>query len=196
MKWSRAVHHVELAAQGCAHVAGLASAIVPLTVSQLWVLGELLGPPQDVESITLALVVDLPVAEVSWLSEPHGSDHWLAMARLSNSPIVRRWRSAHAPVWNHAIVGPLMVWDSDSGEQEGALDALREGRGAAAGLPEPLPEQRRARLLDELGVSFGALRARTLAYEQRRWGKGSLEPAADALWQASTGYLDVLAATS
>jgi hypothetical protein len=50
----------------------------------------------------------------------------------------------------------------------------------------------RHRLDDELTVSLRALRGQTRSYEDRRWSPGKLEPAADALWRASDGYLDML----
>ena len=42
---------------------------------QLWAVGEVLGPPQDLEWITVALSVDLPVAEVPWWTVPLGRGH-------------------------------------------------------------------------------------------------------------------------
>jgi hypothetical protein len=190
MKWARAVHHVESLSQTCADMATRPPSIFPLRVTQLWAVGDILGPPCDLETVTVALCVDLPVDEVPWWSEPPGAQHWSNATRLAKNPVLPWWRSAHAPVWNHRIVRPVLVWD-ENGVGEDALAALREGRGETVRPPAPAPDRLRARLHDELAVSLRALRACTQAYEDRRWNPGRLEPVADALWRASDGYLDV-----
>lgn len=193
MKWSRAVHHVESLAQQCARMA-TPSPIFQLRVTGLWVVGDLLGEPRDLETVTVALVVDLPVDDVAWWTEPPGAGHWANATRLATAPVLAWWRSAHAPVWNHRIERPALVWDTVEGIREQTLAALRDGRGLDVCTEAPTAEALRHRLRDELAVSRHALRACTDAYEQRRWKPGKLGPVADALWRASDGYLDVLAA--
>ncbi len=194
MKWSRAVHHVEALAQSCAEMASSPASIFPLRVTALWVCGDILGPATDLEHVTVALCLDLPAADVAWWSEPPGSQHWANATRLAQSPVLAWWRSAHAPVWNHRVERPALVWDGEQGLREDTLAALRAGRGEDFRLAAPQPAQLRDRLLAELAVSLAALRATTAGYEQRRWSPGKLIPHADALFRASDGYLDVLAA--
>jgi hypothetical protein len=191
MKWARAVHHLESLSQTCADIATRSSSIFPLRVTQLWAVGDILGPPRDVETVTVALCVDLPLDEVAWLSEPPGSQHWSNAARLNKNPVLVWWRSAHGPVWNHRIDRPALVWDDTDGIMQDTLTALREGRGESVRPTGPTPDQLRTRLQDELKVSLRALRGCTQAYEDRRWSPGKLEPVADALWRAGDGYLDV-----
>lgn len=196
MKWVRAVHHVESLAQACAEMVTRPASIFPLRVSQLWAVGEILGPRRDdLESVTVALCVDLPSDAVPWLSEPRGAQHWANATRLAQNPVVALWRSVHAPVWNHDIDRPVLVWDEADGVREEVLAALRDGRGESLRPPAPAPGELRARLEDELAVSLRALRVCTKDYEDRRWSPGKLEPIADALWRASNGYLEVLDAT-
>jgi hypothetical protein len=114
------------------------------------------------------------------------------MTRLAKNPVRVWWRSARAPVWNHRIVHPLLVWDTQQGLIEEAISALREGQGAAAGLAAPSSIELGLRLGDELTISRSTLRARTADYEAKRWGRAKLEPTADALWLAADGYLDLL----
>ena len=192
MKWTRAVHHLEALAQTCADMASRPASIFPLRVTQLWAAGDVLGAPRDLEVVTVALCVDLPVDEVPWLSEPPGSAHWASATRLSKQPVLPLWRSVRAPAWNHHIHRPVLLWDDTAGIAEDALAAVHDGSSERVRLPAPTPEELRARLDDELTVSLGALRTRTRAYEDRRWAPGRLEPTADALWQGSNGYLDVL----
>lgn len=195
MKWSTAVQHVAALAAACAERA-VAPPIIPLRVTQLWAAGDILGPPRDLDVVTVALCVDLPVADVPWWSIPPAGEAWANSTRLSKNPILPWWRSAHAPVWNHRIVRPLLVWDQRTGVDEGSLTALREGRGLAAGLPEPTAAQLADRLRDELTLSLAALQARTREYDERRWSPGRLESIADPLHRAADGYLDVLDALS
>ena len=192
VKWSRAVHHLESLAQSCAHMATQPTAIFPLRVTQMWAVGDILGPERDLDVVTVALCVDLAVEEVAWWSEPTGAQHWANASRLAKNPILPWWRSAHGPVWNHRIDRPALVWEDDAtGVREETLAAVREGRGEEFRIPAPTAEELRTRLQDELRVSLQALRARTQEYEDRRWRPGRLEQAADALWRASGGYLDI-----
>jgi hypothetical protein len=164
-----------------------------LTVTQLWAVGDILGPQRDLDWVTVAICVDLPPDDVAWWTEPKGAQHWENAARLAKNPILAWWRSAHAPVWNHRIVRPALVWDAD-GVREDVLSALRDGRAESVRTDAPSEAELAARLQDELALSRKALAAATAEYDQRRWGPGKLEPYADALWRASDGYLDVLAA--
>jgi hypothetical protein len=190
------VHHLEALAQTCAEMADKPSSIFPLRVVQLWAVGDILGAARDVESITVALAVDLPVDDVPWLGEPPGAQHWAYATRLAKNPIAYLWRSVHAPVWNHYIDRPALVWDSTDGMAEQTLTALRDGRGDSIRPPAPAEDELRTRLDDELRVSLRSLRGRNRDYDERRWKPGKLEPVADALWRASDGYLDVLEAMS
>ena len=191
MKWARAVHHVDSLARTCADMATRPVSIFPLRVTQLWVMGGILGHPHDVELVDVALCVDLPVEEVAWLTEPHGSGHWANATRLAQSPIVVFWRSAHAPVWNHRIERPALVWDDVDGVREETLAALGDGEGESVRIGAPTDEEFRIRIERELAVSFDVLRRCTEEYARRRWAPGKLTPIADALWRASEGYLDV-----
>lgn len=191
VKWTRAVHHLESLAHSCADMATRPASIFPLRVTQLWAVGDILGPAQDLDLVTVALCVDLSVEEVAWWSEPAGAQHWSNATRLAKSPILPWWRSGHGPVWNHRIDRPALVWDDVAGVREEALAAVREGRGESVRIAAPSAEELRTRLQAELSVSRQALRARTQEYENQRWRPGRLEPSADALWRASNGYLDI-----
>jgi hypothetical protein len=196
VNWARAVHHVEAAAEECQRLHGLPPVSVPVQVTQLWAIGDVLGQPRDLEVVTVALSVDLPVDEVPWRSQPPAAEHLLKMTRLPKNPVRVRWRSARAPVWNHEIRRPLLVWEASIGLIEEAIMALGQGHGEAAGLPDPTPEELTARVERELAISLAALRARAADYEARQWGPTKLGPTADALWHAAEGYLDLLDARS
>ena len=155
----------------------------------------MLTSQDDLDSVPVVLAVDLPADEVAWLCSPAGAKHWSHATGLSKNPVVAIWRSTRVPLWNHRIRGPLLIWDESGGVHADALAALRNGTAGTLRLPEPAPDELASRLEAELAVSLRALRSTTAAYEQRRFSPGKPEPVADALWRASAGYLDVLAAT-
>jgi hypothetical protein len=192
MKWERAVHHVEELARKCGEMDGLPRSIHPLRVTRLWVFGDLLDEPRELGNVSVALAVDLRVDEVPWLSEPAGSRQWANATRLAKNPVNARWRSASAPIWNHRIDRPVLVWDATGGVVEEALVALKKGSSDSVRLPAPADDELRARLDDELAVSLHALRGRASVYADRRWSPGKLETIADPLWRAGEGYLDIL----
>jgi len=192
MKWSRAVHHLEELASECARMAELPTTIFPLQVTALWAYSDVLTSQDDLDCLRVVLTVDLPVEAVAWFCPPSGAEHWSHATHLAKNPIVTMWRSTRAPVWNHDIRGPLLIWDGINGVAVEALSALRDGTAEALRLPEPSAEELRTRVEAELEVSLRNLESITAAYEERRFSRGKLEPVADALWQASAGYLDVL----
>jgi hypothetical protein len=194
MKWTRAVHHLEELANACADLAQRPESIFPLRVTALWTFGELLDSRADLGFVHVVLAADLPVDAVAWFCPPAGAEHWSHATRLSKNPIVAMWRSTRAPLWNHHIRGPLLIWDETSGIATNALSALRDGTVDALRLPEPTEDEMHSRLEAELAVSLRALRSATAAYDRRRFVAGKLQPAADALWRASAGYLDVIEA--
>jgi hypothetical protein len=192
VKWTRAIQHLDALADTCADMATRPATIQPLRVVQLWAVGEVLGGERDMDVVTVALVVDLPVDDVPWLSEPPGAQHWANATRLAKNPVRPLWRSVHAPVWNHRIDRPALLWDVENGRAEATLKALHAGRGDDVRLPKPAPDEIRSRLDDDFDVSLRALRGAVHTYADRRWAPGKLTPLADTLWLVSEGYLDLL----
>jgi len=194
MKRSRALHHLHALAEACATMAGRSSSIFPLQVIGLWAAGEVLEHVDGVEVLVVAPQVDLPPEATPWLCAPPGAIHWAHAVRLPKLPIVAHWRSVHAPVWNHELVRPLLVWSAQDGIHEPALAALAgPGPGALDALRDsvPTPGRLRARLAQELLVAQAAVRERSADYQRRRWSPGKLEPVADALADAVQGWLDL-----
>jgi hypothetical protein len=192
VKWSRAVHHLEQLAETCTEMLGRPSDIYRIRVRQLWTFGELLGPVHDLDWVPVALAIDLPVDQVAWLTEPVGAEHWANSTRLNRNPFTVRWRSVHAPVWNHDIDRPAMFWDADNGIAEPVLAALRAGEGERVRAAAPSAAEFGARMAEESATSLAAVRRCTETYTDRRWKPGKLTPMADALWLANMGYLDAL----
>jgi hypothetical protein len=194
MKWSRAVHHLEELADVCADMSGRPATIFPLRVTQLWTYSDVLTSHDDLDALRVVLAVDLPIDDVPWFCAPVGADHWSHATAMSKNPVVAMWRSTRAPVWNHHIQRPLLIWDESVETTSDVLSAIRNGTAEALRLPQPTPDEMQTRLGTELATSHRALESATADYEQRRFSPGKLEPVADRLWRATQGYLDVLAA--
>src|SRR5262245_44128025 len=192
MKWERAVHHLGELARACAET--LNQPMFSHRVTQLWAVGDILGPQRDLDAVTVALAIERPAEEVAWLSEPSGTQHWANAVRLDKNPFIVFWRSDQAAIWNHNIVRPALVWNSVEGEQPDVLAAIRSGDAERVRSAGPTEVERASRLADEHALSRNSLQAAADAYEKRRWAPGRLQPSADALWLASRGYLDVLRA--
>jgi hypothetical protein len=190
MKWSTAVGHVSRLAEQCAEMADLPAHLRVLKVDEMWVYGDVLGPQRDLEWASAALCVDLPIDEVPWLCRPAGADRWAEMTRASKNPVGILWRSIHAPVWNHRVLRPVLVWDRAGGVRESAITAIRQGHGAAVGVAAPSEEEFVARIDDELRVSLHELQRRIRDYDTEHTTR--LGVRADALYAAAVGYLDVL----
>jgi hypothetical protein len=197
MKWTRAVHHLETLAGECDRMFALPNTISPLRVTQLWAFGQVVDERADLDWAQIALSADLPAQDVPWGSVPHGGTHWRRMAKLKE-PLSALWRSAHAPVWNHFVVRPVLLWDAENGIAEQAFTALRENTQDAQDtvdtlrLPAPSEEELAQRIEDELAINLKAMRGRARTYEDKRWAPGKLEPVADDLWAITNGYLDLL----
>lgn len=192
MKWSTAVGHVQRLAEQCTVMADRAGDSPLPNVRELWVYGEILGPPRDLTWVSAAAGVDLPPDEVPWLCRPPGTDLWSDLTRASKNPVALLWRSVYAPVWNHHIDRPVLVWDAADGLRSHAFDALRGGRGGSVRADGPTPEEYEARMDEELRISLAELVRRTREYETEHTTR--LGVRADALHDAARGYLDVLAA--
>jgi hypothetical protein len=186
VKWSRGVHHLEELARRC----DTPSPVPMLPVVELWVFGELLGEPRDLDRVDVAVVVDLPADDVAWLDLPRGASHWAQAVRL-REPVFGFYRSAARPVWNHRISRPALIWDVE-GIRESTLAALHDGLGSTVRTDAPTPADLRAQLDAELVTSLRSLRRQHRSYDDKRWAPGKLEPFADSLWRAADGYLDLL----
>ena len=125
------MHHLAELAEKCGE---LPASFFRFQVVELWVFGELLDVPKDVDVIEVALVTDLPVDEVAWLTEPVGAEHWANSTRLSRNPFTAFWRSQDAPVWNHRIERPALIWSAADGINEEVLVAVSDAQVASVHL--------------------------------------------------------------
>jgi hypothetical protein len=159
-----------------------------------FVWGEFLDVSIDVERVQLVFVVDLPAAEVPWMSRPAQCEALASFLRLDKLPLSWCWRPAEWPVWNHQIIRAVRFWTIDEGVDRDALAALASGDVDSLVVSEP----DRTRLVEQLQVerdtAWSHLVEVTDRFHDAQWRRthrGDGVYPEDHLWQASAGYVDL-----
>jgi hypothetical protein len=194
VKYSTAVARLRSCAADLDRLAGVSEE--PL-LFEAWVFGELLDLPDQLDVISLALMVDLPADDVTWHARPQRTEAVASFLRFEKYPLRWFWRPAVWPVWNHAIDRAVRFW-SHTGTETAALDALEDRRLDALTVVAPsCADALSQQLLTEHEAARQHLRDVVDRYDNREWrrehsGRG-LHPD-DHLWCAAKGLLDVDAA--
>jgi hypothetical protein len=159
------------------------------------VFGDLLAGPDTIEVIWMALVVDLPVEEVTWLARPAQAEATASILRLDKYPLRWRWRPTVWPVWNHAISGPVRFWSKELGPDQTTLGLLADRRLGELAVLEPVDQAAyQAQLQTELETSRRHLGRVVDSYHDRDWRwdhKGFGVYPEDHLWWATQGFLEL-----
>lgn len=159
---------------------------VPLV--EVWVGGAILEPVDRIATYDVALVLDEPPDEVTWLAlHPAGS--WIA-DRLRLTKVTAAWflRSSAHPVHNHRLRALLRVWTIDGAERQ-AIDRLRRGELTATDIvTAPGEPQLAIQLRSELAQCRRHLAIVLDRYHDRDWRrdhKGFAIYPEDHLWCAA-----------
>jgi hypothetical protein len=193
MRRKTAIKHLRALAERCD------TAHRPLdepALAEVYAYGDILEPGiAEVDWVKVALVLDLPPDEVTWLALP--SVHvWLTHhLGLDKVPVVAVRRPAVWPVWNHDIRRPLQFWSYEGGTDDAALAALADGDAESLRLPAPSREEEAEQLAAELEACLDHLRHVQGSFHDREWRaahKGLGIYPNDHLWHAVEGYLDLL----
>ena len=191
MRYRRAVEKLRTLAEACESVKNWPPED-PLLL-EAYVFGDLLDGADPLESVEVALVLNLPPGEVPWESSPHGTA-WLAdQLRLDKGGFAYWWRSHLSLVPNHRIRGPVRFW-SQEGPDEAVLRALAERRLGDLARLAPSPQAGREQLVEELDAALSRLRAVHACYWDHDWRREhrvSGRYPEHQLWEAVQGYLDL-----
>lgn len=163
---------------------------------EVYAYGDILDPRiEEMDVVSVALVLDLPADEVTWLALP-GVTVWLTHhLRLDKVPVHSHRRPTVWPVWNHVIRRPVRIWTEEGGADEDALTAISDGDAERLRLPAPSAEYEAEQLAVELGASLAHLRRVQESFYEREWRTTHKSPniyPEDHLWHAVEGYLDLL----
>ena len=123
MRYKRAVEKLRVLAETCERVKTFWFDTEPF-LKAVYAFGEVVDGADPLDTVQVAVVINLSPEEVPWESSPEGTD-WLANElRLSKGGFMYFWRSYLDPIWNHYIRGPVRIWSVDDGPDERALMAL------------------------------------------------------------------------
>jgi len=191
VKYSTAVRRLGSVAEGLSTAAGWEES----AITEAYVFGGLLNGPESLDVVSVAFVVDLPVAEVPWRAHPASLEALASLLRLNKVPVERVWRPAGWPVWNHEIARAVSFWSRSAGADEATLALLEQRR--FNDLTFVVPPSRE-RYLEQLRVERGAARQhlrRVLdQYHDRDWQRDhrslGMYPE-DHLWWAAEAFVDL-----
>ena len=194
MKYSTAVARLQTCAADLDRLGGVDD---DRLLVEAWVFGELLDFPDQLDVISLALVVDLPAEDVTWYARPPIGEAMTSFLRFDKYPLRWLWRPSVWPIWNHAIDRAVRFW-SHAGSDIGCMDALADRRidGVAVAAP-PDDAALHAQVLVEHEAArqhLGAVVARYADPSWRREHTGYGLYPDDHLWSAARGLLDLDAA--
>jgi hypothetical protein len=155
MRYRRAVEKLRILSEACESVKNWPPGDPFLL--EAYVFGEVLDGADPLECVEVALVLNLPPAEVAWESSPHGAAWLEDRLRLDKGGFAYWWRSHLEPVWNHRIRGPVRFWSHD-GPAEEVLQALAERRFGDLSPLVPSPQAEQEQLADELATAWRRVR--------------------------------------
>ncbi|MGE5131441.1 MAG: hypothetical protein ACM32E_00860 [Gemmatimonadota bacterium] len=161
---------------------------------EAYVFGDVLAGADPLETVEVALVLNLPPEEVPWESDPQGTG-WLAdELRLSKGGFAYWWRSHLEPVANHVIKGPVRFWSREGpdGDVLAALAERRFGDLPRISLPAGAVQEQQATAA--IAAALSHLREVRDSYWDRDWRRehrGLGRYPEHGLWEAVNGYLDL-----
>ena len=126
-------------------------------VESVWASGPLLEG-DSVAGPDAVVRLDVPADELPWRVTPAAGEPLVAAVTHHRLPVSLLWRSVHAPVWNHIIVRPALLWSADGGAADKVAATLLRGPVPdELRLEAPAPDALRRQLEAELEISHRAL---------------------------------------
>jgi hypothetical protein len=166
-----------------------------VSVTAGYLYGALLEGDDDLEFISIALVVDEPAESVPWMSRPAHLEAMAKLLRLDKLPIAWRWRPAEWPVWNHQISSAACFWNADGGLDQTLIDALnaRDTDGLQFAYPVDADDLRRQIEIERV-TARRHLADVTAMFGDREWRRdhrGDGWYPEDTLWAAAAGFIEL-----
>jgi hypothetical protein len=192
VKYATAVRHLREMADVANESLGFRDSPFGWPLEELWVGGKLLQFPQELESGSVVLVLDLPVKKLPWLHEQRDVGWVAERLRLGKRPYVWACRPAGWPAWNCRDRRVVRFWTAEQGVHDEVIDAFSERDGAALTVVEPSDQELAEQLRNELAVSWEHLRYVLDHYEDRPWrDRNRVYPTDDPLWRAAQGVREI-----
>jgi hypothetical protein len=182
VKYARAVHHLREIAEAASEFLSFRDTTFGWPLDELWIAGELLKFPQELDVGSLVLRINLPANKLPWLGE-QGDASWVAeRLRLGKRPFLWVYRPSAWPAWNCRDRQVVRFWTAQQGKRDArALSVL-----------EPTDQEFAQQLRSELAVSRRRLRDVLDHYEDRaRRNRNSDYPTDEPLWRAAQGVREI-----
>ena len=199
MRYATAVRHLETVGEAATADLPLRDTSISYPLEELWVGGDVLEGLWDLDVTCVALVLDQPVAEVTWLAlNPAGQ--WIA-ERLRMTRLPMRWycRPAGYPAWNPELRKVLRFWSAATQLDREVIENLRLRRFDSLPLVRPSVDQLMAQLATEAVDCRRHLRHVLDRYWEESWRREhrgfGIQPE-DHLWRASEAVREIEDATT
>ena len=155
---------------------------------ELWVGGELLNGPEELETGQVVLVVEASIDELPW-NGPYPPGTWLAdRLRLTRLPVIWHLRPNGYPAWNPLLHAVVRFWSADGGPDRQVIEQLRKRRLAEIPVVRPSDAELVAQFAVELRQCRRRLRQVLDDYWQPSWRrrvKADGGQPDDWLWRAA-----------
>lgn len=161
-------------------------------LEELWVAGDLLEFPQELDFGAVVLRFNLPVDELPWLREQQDADWAAERLRLGKRPFLYFYRPLDWPAWNCRRRRVTRFWSAKEGLQQDVIEAFSQRDASGLGVVEPSDSEFRVQLRAELAVSWRHLRYVLDQYDQQPWrNRKRYYPSEDPLWRAAEGVREI-----
>lgn len=190
MKRSNAIRHLVEMGETATEMLRFRGTEPGWQLEQMWVTGELLETPGEIEWGCVILLLDVEAAELPWMAR-HPEGEWTGdRLGTTNRPLSWRYRPVSLPPWTAIHRRVARFWDAENGLDEETIAALRAGADPA--IVEPTDDQLREQLASELEVSKAHLRHIVDNYWESDWRRNLRggKPQ-EHLWRANTGLFEI-----
>jgi hypothetical protein len=163
-------------------------------VEELWVTGELLDYVDSLDSGTVVVVLDVPVAEAPWLALSFDGEWAGEQLRLEKRPLFWCYRPLEWPAWNHRHRKVARFWSVRDGLDVTLVEALQVRRLDDVDIVAPSAAELARQLRLELPVSREHLRSMLDTYWDRSWRQSvprSQAPPEEHLWRAAKAVSEI-----
>jgi hypothetical protein len=195
VKYATAVSRLQsLAEEANDHWLRLGDTDIGWPLDELWVAGEMLDGPQDLEVLAIILMLDEPVDELPWLAL-HASGEWIGeRLRLTKLPIAWAYRPAVYPAWNARHRRVLRFWSTKAGPDHEVIEHLRNRQLDQLPVVTPAGAEWTGQLeaeLDACGRYLGQVLDQYWDEGWRRQHKGFGVHPEDHLWRAAEAVHEI-----
>jgi hypothetical protein len=192
VKYARAVHHLREIAEAASESLSFRDTAFGWPLEELWIAGELLKFPQELEVGSLVLRINLPANKLPWLGEQRDASWVAERLRLGKRPFLWVYRPSAWPAWNCRHRQVVRFWTAQQGTQEEVIDAFSQRDARALSVIEPTDQEFAKQLRSELAVSRRRLRDVLDHYDDRpRRNRNFDYPTDERLWRAAQGVREI-----